>query len=142
MGLRIAGGLVALGMASTLVVGAASADPKGFQVPLECDNGQTYVVNTNGNGQFTPGLVEGDTAVLVPIAFGDFTGTVYDESGNVVETFTEEGGTKGRSAKGVKNPVTCTFSFSEVSDGSDPEFPEGYTFEGSGSVVVRITPSR
>ena len=142
MGLRIAGGLVALGMASTLVVGAASADPNSEVVPLECDNGQSYVVEVNGNGEFTPGRVVGGTAVLVPIAFGEFTGTVRDEKGNVVETFTEEGGTKGQSAKGVKNPVTCTFVFTEVSDGSDPEFPEGYTFEGSGEVVVRITPGR
>lgn len=142
MGLRIAGGLVALGMASTLVVGAAGAAPNSEVVPLECDNGQSYVVEVNGNGEFTPGRVVGGTAVLVPVAFGDFTGTVRDESGNVVETFTEEGATKGRSAKGVKNPVTCTFEFTEVSDGSDPEFPEGYTFEGSGEVVVRITPGR
>lgn len=143
MGFRIAGGIVALGMASTLVVGAASAEPNSEQVPLECDNGQSYVVEVNGNGEFTPGRVVGSTAVLVPIAFGEFTGTVRDENGNVVETFTEPGTTtKGQSAKGVKDPVTCTFEFSEVSDGSDPEFPEGYTFEGSGSVVARITPSR
>lgn len=129
-------------MASTLVVGAASADPKSELVPLECDNGKSYVVAVNGNGEFTPGHVVGGTAMLVPIAFGEFTGTLRDENGDVVETFTEEGATKGQSAKGVKDPVTCTFEFTEVSDGSDPEFPEGYTFEGSGTVVVRITPSR
>lgn len=143
MGLRIAGGLVALGIASTFVVGAAGAAPNSEVVPLECDNGQSYVVEVNGNGEFTPGRVVGGTAVLVPVAFGDFTGTVYDENGDVVDTFTEPGpSTKGQSAKGVKDPVTCTFEFTEVGDGSDPEFPEGYTFEGSGSVVARITPSR
>jgi hypothetical protein len=143
VGLRIAGGLVALGMASTLVVGAAGADPKGGEaIPLECDNGQSYVVYVNGNGEFTPGHVADGTAVLVPVAFGQFTGTVRDPSGAVVDTFSEPGSAKGQSARGVKDPVTCTFSFSFVSDGSDPELPEGYSFEGTGSVVVRITPSR
>ena len=143
MGVRIAAGLVAVGMASTLVVGGASADPKsGGTVPLECDNGSSYVVNTNGNGEFTPGLVDGGTAVFVPVGFGEFTGTIRDASGAVVDTFTEPATSKGQSAKGVKDAVTCTFSFAEVSDGSDPEFPEGWSFEGSGSVVARLTPSR
>ncbi|MGH9152227.1 MAG: hypothetical protein ACRD03_07505 [Acidimicrobiales bacterium] len=134
--------MVALGMASTLVVGAAGADPKGEAIPLDCDNGQSYVVYVNGNGEFTPGHVADGTAVVVPVAFGEFTGTVRDPDGDVVETFSEPGSTKGRSAKGVKDPVTCSFSFSFVGDGSDPEFPEGYSFEGSGTVVVRLTPSR
>jgi len=59
---------------------------------------------------------------------------VRDADGNVVDTFTEPASTKGQSAKGVKNPVRCTFEFTEQSD--------GFTFTGSGSVVVRITPSR
>lgn len=134
MGLRIAGGLVALGMMSTLVVGAAGADPKGEAIPLECDNGKSYNVNVNGNGQFTPGLVDDGTAVLVPVAFGTFSYTVTDAAGNVVESGSEPGGAKGRSAKGVKDAVTCTFSFSGTED--------GFTFEGSGSVIARITPSR
>ena len=121
-------------MMSTLVVGAAGADPKGEAIPLECDNGKSYTVNTNGNGEFTPGLVADGTAVFVPIAFGDFSFTVTDGSGNVVDSGTEPGAAKGQSAKGVKDAVTCTFSFSGTED--------GFTFTGSGSVVARITPSR
>jgi hypothetical protein len=33
-----------------------------------------------------------------------------------------------------------TFSFSEVSDGSDPEFPEGFSYTGAGEVRVFATP--
>ena len=121
-------------MMSTLVVGAAGADPKGDVIPLECDNGQSYVVNTNGNGEFTPGLVADGTAVLVPVEFGPFSYTVTDGEGNVVESGSEPASAKGRSAKGVKDAVTCTFEFSGTED--------GFTFEGSGSVVARITPSR
>lgn len=142
---RFAAGFVALGMAglgSTMVVGAANADPtSGGTFPLVCNNGNTYSAVSNGNGEFTPALDLGGTSAFVPVSFGTFTGTVRDAQGNVVDSFTEEGSAKGQSAKGLKNPVTCTYSFSEVSDGSDPEFPAGYTFSGSGTAVVRITPS-
>ena len=140
---RTAVGIAALGCASTLLAGIAGADPtRGEAVPLVCDNGQTYLVAVNGNGEFTPGHDTESTTTFVPVSFGTFTGTLRDPSGNVVETFSEPGASKGRSAKGVKDPVTCTFSFTEVSDGSDPHFPAGYTFSGSGSVVVRIVANR
>lgn len=60
----------------------------------------------------------------------------------MVDTFTEPGAGKGRSAKGRKDLVSCTFSFTEPSDGSDPEFPAGSTFTGTGTVVVKITPGK
>ena len=129
-------------MASTLVIGAANADPKGEAVPLDCDNGESYVVWVNGNGEFTPGHAADSTAVLVPVAFGDFHGIVRDTQGNIVDEFDEPPSLKGNSARSVKNPVTCDFEFTDTSDGSDPSFPEGFTFEGSGSVIVSITPRR
>lgn len=136
MGFRIAGGLVALGMASTLVVGAASADPKGGEtIPLDCDNGESYVVVTSGNGEFTPGHLADGTGMLVPIGFGAFTGTVTDDAtGEVVETIDEPPVWKGQSAKSAKDAVTCTFEFGGSED--------GFTFAGSGSVVARIVPGR
>ncbi|HUR19018.1 MAG TPA: hypothetical protein VMZ51_08830 [Acidimicrobiales bacterium] len=125
------------------MTGAAGADPsKGETFPVTCDNGHSYVAVSNGNGLFTPAHDTASNATFVPVSFGAFTATVTDADGNVVASFTDPGESKGQSAKGVKDPVNCTFSFTEVSDGSDPDFPAGYTFTGSGSAVVRITPSR
>ena len=138
---KVAGAFFTLGMASTLLGGGAGADPKADVFPLVCDNGHTYQASANGNGEFTPAHDNGGTAVFVPVSFGPFTGTIRNAQGQVVDTFTEPASAKGQSAKGLKDPVTCTFSFTEVSDGSDPEFPAGYTFSGSGSAVVRLTPS-
>ena len=73
--------------------------------------------------------------------FGEFHGTVLDTEGNVVDEFVDEGDVpKGQSAKNKSDILECTFSFTEVSDGSDPEFPEGYTFIGEGEVRVFATP--
>lgn len=146
MGHRLVAGILALGVSSALMSGPAVADPSNaknsFATELTCDNGRTYQVVVNGNGEFTPAHDTASNAVLIPVSFGPFTGTIRDNNGDVVETFTEPGSSKGQSAKGVKNPVTCTFNFTETSDGSDPDFPAGYTFTGSGSVVVKITPQR
>ena len=126
----IAAGALILGAAAT----PASADPKkGDVIPLECDNGQSYRVVVNGNGEFTPGHDLDSKANLIPLEFGPFTGTVTNSEGEVVEEINEPGSSKGRSAKNAKNAVTCTVEFSNTED--------GLTFEGSGTVVVRITPA-
>lgn len=134
-----------MGVAMALMGGTAAADPtnakNAFTVPLNCANGQTYQVVVNGNGEFTPAHDINSTATLVPVSFGPFSGTISDAQGNVVDSFTEPGSSKGQSAKGKKNLVNCTFTFTEVGDGSDPEFPAGFSFTGSGSVLVKITPS-
>jgi hypothetical protein len=145
VGHRVIAGLAAVGVASAIWSGSATADPKGGDTfTLNCDNGRTYTVATpKGQGEFTPAFNTEGTGVLVPVSFGNFSGVVRNAQGQIVETFSEPGTqSKGQSTKGLKNPVTCTFTFTEVSDGSDPEFPAGYTFTGSGTVVVRITPSR
>ncbi len=107
-----------------------------------CD-GVEYEVEGNGNGEFTPVRDKNSNRVFVPISFGDFTGTIFDTGGNEVATFTEEGTFEKGSGK-QKSTSVCTFLFEEVSDGSgDPEdeefLPEGFTFVGSGTVVVKIT---
>ena len=136
---RIIGGLCALGMASVLASAtAAGADPKTPTIPVVCDNGHTYDVVVNGNGVFTPAHDIDSTAILVPVSFGPFTGTVRNAQGQIVDTFTEPGSEKGQAAKGLTDPVGCTYSIHEVSDGSDPEFPAGYTFHGTGTVVGRV----
>ena len=125
--LLVAGGL-ALGVAAAPV----AAHPKDAETfPLVCDDGNTYIVTTNGNGEFTPAHDTDSNTVFVPLSFGDFHGTVTDSEGNV-EEFTEPGVAKGQSGKNAKNTVTCTFSFSGTED--------GMTFEASGSVTGYATP--
>jgi hypothetical protein len=115
---------------------SAVADPKGGDAfDLTCGS-TTYSVVGNGDGDWTPVHDTASTRVFVPTSFGDFTGVIRDENGGFVDSFTEEGPTlKGSGARGHKaDIISCTYEFSEVSDGSDPEFPAGYTFTGSGEV--------
>jgi hypothetical protein len=132
-------GVAAFGIASALLVGTAGADPsKGDTVPLVCDNGKAYTVVVNGNGEFTPAHDLNSNTVFVPVSFGSTTITAVLPDGTVM-TFTEPGSSKGQSAKGLKNPVTCTFTFSFTSDGSDPNGPPaGTVVTGTGTVVVRV----
>ena len=128
--------------------GVAGADPtnaKTVQYPIELTcNGTTYTIAVNGNGDFTPGHDTNSTAMAIPLAFGPFTGTVTDPDGNVVDQFTDDSSqSKGQSAAHVPGAVACTFTFSEVSDGSDPEGPPaGYTFTGSGTATGVIRPGK
>jgi hypothetical protein len=110
----------------------AGADPKGGDTfPLVCDNGNSYTVTTNGNGDFTPAHNVNGTETFVPLAFGAFTGTFTDNEGHVFP-IDEPATTKGQSNRNGKGDVTCTFTFS----GTD----EDGTFEASGSVTGFITP--
>ena len=78
-------GVGALVLAGTT---SAVADPKADEAfDLTCGS-TTYSVVGNGNGEFTPVHDTGSTKTFIPTAFGDFTGTVYDENGDVVDTFT------------------------------------------------------
>jgi hypothetical protein len=127
--------------ATTLVGGGTSYAGEGFPVTLTCDDGKTYQAVSNGNGDFTPARDTQSTRVFVPDSFGPFHGVVRDTEGNIVDEFTDpETGTKGSGKQ--KTNISCTFSFTEVSDGSDPELPEGYTFEGSGTVIGKVTGRR
>lgn len=137
---RVLAGLATAGVASTLWIGAARADPEGETRELVCDNGQTYTVAVNGNGVFTPAFDTDSNAVLVPVAFGAFTGTLYDEEGNVVRTRSDPPILKGQSSRTLENAVTCSFTFEEVGDASHPDLPEGYKVVGSGTVIMRVTP--
>ena len=142
-GRRLGAAVAAFGIASLLGVGAGEADrAKGQVVPLICDNGQTYAGVVNGDAEFTAIHDLDSTATIVPVALGPFTGTVTNLTGEVVHSFTSPGSFKGRSAEGLSNPVVCSFTFTDVNDGSQPEFPVGYVFTGSGTIVVRITPSQ
>lgn len=129
--LLVTGGLL-LGTAAA----PATADPKGEIIPVDCDNGKSYEVAVNGNGEFTPAHDTASTATFVPVSFGEFKFTVTDAQGNVVEQDTEPRIDKGKgnAAKGKKSLITCEFSFSGTED--------GLTFEGSGTVTGFLTPNR
>jgi hypothetical protein len=125
-----------LGLAIALA-GPAAADPKGEVVPVDCGE-TTYLVAVSGNGQFSPGHDTASTSILIPVSFGEFTGTLFDEEGNIVDTFVDPAVSKGPGAVG-KATVDCTFTFSETFE--DPELGPGiFTFTGSGSVQGFVTP--
>ena len=137
---RALGGAVVVAGVLGSGMGAAGADPKGGVTELTC-GGTSYEVVVAGNGNWTPAHDTDSNTILVPTWFGDFHGTVLDAEGNVVDEFVEEADLpKGQSAKNKGDIVECTFTFTEVSDGSDPEFPEGFTFIGEGEVRGFATP--
>lgn len=70
--------------------GRTSPPPAGLRL-----SGQFVVEFNFGNGESTSARQAGGNAVILPIAFGDFTGTSTDAEGNVVDTFTEPGATMG-----------------------------------------------
>ena len=118
--------------------GTAFADPNSDnRVSLTC-NGVTYDVVVGGNGEFTPAHDTHSNLVFVPHAFQGFTGTIYDPDGNEVGTFSDPSIQTQGSGK-QKNDTVCTYTFSQVSDGSDPEGPPaGYLMVGTGGVTGQI----
>jgi hypothetical protein len=133
---------LALGAASALVVASsASADPGrapgSFEVSLVCDNGSTYELVLNGNGEFAVGHDTASNSIVVPTSFGPFHGVITDDAGNVVEEFTDPALTKGSSTKVRATSTSCTFEFAETF--TDPELGVLH-FQGEGSAVVFVTP--
>ena len=122
---------LALGLVG-LTSGVAGADPtnakKALFVTATCDNGQSFQIVTNGNGAFTAAHDTNSTTTVIPFAFGDFTGTVTDPAGNVVDTFTDPPVTKQAAAN--HNLLECPFTFSQT-------FPDGFTLAGSGTAFVK-----
>ena len=129
----LAAGLVATGS------GAASAvQPEREVIPLVCDNGESFDVVVNGNGSFTPGRVVGESSVLVPIAFGDFTFRAELPNGDVIEESFDEVDLKGNVVnRNPRETVTCAFSQTFTLTEDDPEFdlPAGTVVTSGGSVT-------
>lgn len=133
-------GLLALGTTAGLLAGPVGADPKQEIIPVTCDNGNTYDLAVNGNGEFTPGHDVDSNTVLIPVAFGTFTGIIRNAAGaQVGDPIVEEGAEKGQSGKKAET-VTCTVSFSFTNTGTETEdgVPPGGTFTGSGTVIARV----
>ena len=124
---RLCAALVSGMIAMAAFAPAAAADPRnGELIPLSCD-GQSLEVLVNGNGDFTPGHVVGDTGVFVLQSIDatfEFTPTGGETES---ESFT-------RSKANLHGDlVTCSFDFSETS-------PEG-TFHAFGTVMGTFTPA-
>jgi hypothetical protein len=123
-----------LGLATALASPAA-ADPKGEVVPVDCGE-TTYLIVINGNGAFIPGHDTASTSILVPVSFGEFTGTVTDEEGNVIDSFVDPAMSKGSGATSTAT-VDCTYTITDTFE--DPDLGT-LTFTGSGSVQGFVTP--
>ncbi len=135
--------LAVVGLSAGLAVpmlSPASADPKGDTFSLTCGS-TAYQIVVKGNGTWSPAHDLGSTRVFIPHAFQGFHGEVYDTDGNLVGTFDDPGVQTQGSGK-QKNDLSCTFSFVEVSDGTDPDFPVGFTFVGSGGVTGQLSGRR
>ena len=125
--------------------GTAYADPINSPnafgpFPVVCDNGVTYQVVGNGNGDFTPAHDVNSTSTLIPTAFGPFHGVVTDLQGNVLAEFTDPAQTKGSSTKDRATSTSCTFTV-EFTD-FVPEFGQVVRSVGTGSVEGFVTPVR
>jgi hypothetical protein len=113
------------------LVQGAMADPvnakNGLVIPASCDNGQSYQIAVNGNGEFTPGHIVGSTSILVPEAF------------NITFEFTPTGGApESETDTSAKhnvhgNVTTCSIDFTQT-------FPEG-SFHIFGTVTGFFTPA-
>jgi hypothetical protein len=125
MRLRLVVGVV---VATTAVVGAsavAQAAPvnskNAFPITLVCPSG-TYSAVVNGHGSFTASHDTDSNTVLIPIAFGEFIGTI---NGVVVED--DPPVVKGNSTPANGRVEDCYYTVQF-------DTPDG-VFMGSGSVT-------
>jgi hypothetical protein len=137
--------LTVAAVATALVAGgaplAAAAPPEREIIPLVCDDGQTFSVEVNGNGEFTPGRVVGTNQVLVPVSFGEFTFRAVLPDGTMIED-SEPGSAKGGGNVQAHNPrptVTCTFEITEVLEEEQDGLPTGTGVTFGGEVTGFLT---
>jgi hypothetical protein len=129
IGSVVVGGLLAMPVLGALPAQASS----GFTFQLAC-GGTTYIVTANGNGDWTPARDTASTAVFIPHAFGPETDTIRNASGVVQSTETQPARTQGSGKQ--KSDLSCTYTISFTSDGSDPGGPPaGWTFTATGTVT-------
>jgi hypothetical protein len=122
----IAGGIIATVLALVFVANASAAQE---EIELNCGADGTMTVQVNGNGQFSPGRIEGG-GVIIPVAFSNQHGSFTDNEGHT-EEFNDPDVTKGNGHPGKnKDLVTCDFSISfEDENGSG-------TFSGTVTAIV------
>lgn len=114
--------IAAVSAALTAATAAAAPvnAPSAQTVALDCGEAGTFQVVVNGNGAWSPGHDLNSNAILIPVAFGETTGTVRDAEGNVVDEFTEPATTKGQGKARARhrNPIECTYTLSFTEDGN------------------------
>lgn len=117
---------VALAGLSTSVATAAPINAKNaFPILIVCGSG-TYDAVVNGNGIYTAAHSVTSNTVLVPVAFGSFTGTFTDTQG-VTTSFTDPASMKGSSMPATGTLETCTYYVQFSGPGG--------AFSGSGTVT-------
>jgi len=114
--------LLSIMLVALFSVGVASAaptkSPNAETFDLACDNGETYTLVVNGNGDYTPGhIISGDGRNLIPVAF---TFEATDANGDVL--FSESIAKKGQMQGLTGDLFTCTFSETFVEDGQTNTF--------------------
>ena len=120
-----------LPLAAAAVVPASAAPARAGLVTVQCGS-TLYQTWVNGNGAFTPAHDLGSTSTLVPLAFGPSTFTLTDPNGVVVDSGTDPGAAKGRSANAA-GAQWCSYWLS----GTDGD---GFTFSVTGTVLGKVTP--
>lgn len=122
--------LVAAAASAVSLASVAAAAPinakNSTPILLVCPSG-TYQTVVNGNGPYTPAHSVTSNTVLIPIAFGPFTGTFTDANG-VMTTQVDPGSSKGSATPTGAAIQTCTY-YLQFS------FPDGSSFSGSGTVT-------
>ena len=134
--------LAVVGLAFAALIagaGAASADPtKAQTLALVCDNGHSYTVVVNSSGAWSPAHDVNGTSTLIPLSFGEISGTVTDADGNVVDEFSDPPMVKGSAGKHNRaTTASCTFTSDDTF--MDPDLGPLHVHV-DGSVVGFVTP--
>jgi hypothetical protein len=129
---------MAAGVLAITTLGPAQADPthakNALPLQISCDNGNDYNAVANGSGAWTPAHDTDSSAVLIPLAFGPVTFTLYDPDGNIVDQETDPAIAKAASTHNRHATIHCSFFGSATA-------PDGSMFTISGDVTGFVTPA-
>lgn len=139
LGLFIVAGAGVAAAAALSISAPASADPEGHPIEVVCDNDTTYWAIGQGNGQFAAVHGVDSNSLLIPTSFGEFSGVITDNTGTVVEEFTDPPAVKGRSTRPRGTSVSCTYF---TSGHFDVPGLGRLDVSGTGTVDAFLTPVR
>ncbi|MGN6797186.1 MAG: hypothetical protein ACTHKS_03475 [Gaiellaceae bacterium] len=110
-----------LAAASAVALGAPTNSKNAFPITIYCPSG-TYAAVVNGRGAFTAAHAVNSNTVLIPIAFGEFIGTI-----NNVVVEDDPASAKGNAVPSNGRVEECYYT-------AQFETPDGL-FVGSGTVT-------